>query len=88
MEKVYITKVLKGKEPIHSIGMLDTAAKKLYVPFVSKKKDICIIDVVDVDYLTVLEDGYRCEVIVVDKDGNHFMNVYYANKLNKESEVK
>jgi hypothetical protein len=82
MEKVYITKVLKGKEPTHSIGMLDTAAKKLYIPFVSKK-GLPIIDVVDVDYLTAIEDGYRCEVIVVDVNGNHYMNVYYANLLNK-----
>lgn len=87
MEKVYITKVLKGKEPVHSIGMIDTAAKKLYVPFVSKK-GTPMIDIVDVDYLNKTKDGYCCEVVYIDDNDRHFINVYYATKLNKESEVK
>lgn len=80
MEKVYITKVLKGQEPTHSIGLLDTAAKKLYIPFVSKK-GLSVIDIVDIDYLTKVKDGYCCEVIVITQDGKHFMNTYYANLL-------
>ena len=79
MEKVYITKVLKGKNPINAIGMIDTDAKKLYVPYVSKK-GTPVIDVVDVDYLTSVDGGYRCEVIVI-VDDRHYMNVYYANTL-------
>lgn len=81
MKKVYITKVLKGKEPIHSIGFIDTEAKKLYVPFVSKK-GMSIIDTVDIDYLSKTEDdGYRCEQVIVTEDGKHFVNVYFANLL-------
>lgn len=82
MEKVYITKVLKGKEPTHAIGMLDTACKKLYVPFVSKK-GTPMIEIVDIDYLTKVEGGYRCEAVVITEDDKHFINVYYANLLNK-----
>lgn len=81
MEKVYITKVLKGKEPIHAIGMVDIEGKKLYVPFVSKKKDLPIIDIVDIDYINKVEDGYRCEEVVVTEEGRHFINVYFATKL-------
>jgi hypothetical protein len=87
MEKVFITKVLKGKEPAKSVGFIDTAAKKLYVPFLSKK-GMPLIDVVDIDYLNKVENGYRCETIVYDDEDRHFVNVYYATKLNKESEVK
>lgn len=79
MEKVYITKVLKGKDSQHAIGMIDTEAKKLYVPYISKK-GTPVIDVVDIDYLTKLDDGYRCEVIVIIDD-RHYMNVYFANTL-------
>ena len=82
MEKVYITKVLKGKEPTHAIGMLDTDSKKLYVPFVSKK-GTPMIDIVDIDYLSKVDGGYCCEVIVITEDDRHFVNVYYANTLNK-----
>ena len=81
MEKVYITQVLKGKEPTHAIGMIDTDNKKLYVPYVSKK-GTPVIDVVDIDYLTKVEDGYCCECITI-VDDRHFMNVYYANTLKK-----
>lgn len=87
MEKVFISKVLKGKEPAKSIGMIDTVANKLYIPFVSKK-GISVIDIVDVDYIKEIENGYRCEEIVYDKEDRHFINVYYVTKLNKESEVK
>ena len=81
MEKVYITKVLKGQNPLHAIGMIDTEAKKLYVPYVSKK-GTPVIDIVDIDYLTKVDDGYRCEVITI-VDDRHYMNVYFANTLKK-----
>ena len=86
MEKVFISKVLKGKEPAKSIGMIDTVANKLYVPFISKK-GICIIDSIDIDYIEDIENGYKIKEIGYTKEGNPFINVYYVTKI-KESEVK
>lgn len=80
MEKVFITKVLKGKDPQKSIGMLDTEAKKLYVPFLTKK-GMPMIEVVDYDYLTKTKDGYCLEVVIITDEDRHFINVYYANPV-------
>lgn len=83
MEKVYISKVLKGKEPIHSIGMLDVSSKHLYIPCVSKK-GLAFIDVVECDYVDKIDNGYKCTVIVVTPEGNHYVNTYFARNLTKE----
>lgn len=85
MEKVFISKVLKGKDPQNAVGMIDTEAKKLYVPFVSKK-GTPMIDIIDVDYLSKTENGYRCEVVYIDENDRHFINVYFANKFTKKGE--
>ena len=85
MEKVFISKVLKGKDPQNAVGMIDTEAKKLYVPFVSKK-GTPMIDIIDVDYLSKTENGYRCEVVRIDENDRHFINVYFANKFTKKGE--
>lgn len=81
MEKVFITKVLK-EETQKSIGLLDTEAKKLYVPFLTKK-GTPMIDIVDYDYLTKAKDGYCIEEVVMVED-RHFVNVYYVNPVKGE----
>ena len=80
MEKVFITKVLANKETIKSIGLLDKEAKKLLVPFVSKK-GTPMISVVDYDYCTKTDNGYCLEVVTITDEDRHFVNVYYVNPV-------
>ena len=47
-----------------------------------------MIDIVDIDYLSKVDGGYCCEVIVITEDDRHFVNVYYANTLNKQKGVQ